>query len=291
MGVGAQLYGRRKNGDQIRIEAALTPVELADEKMVLATIVDLSERLATERAVAAKDAAEAQVDRLILMNDELIQFAYSASHDLKAPLTTITGVLRLCLEDLKSGDNDEVEANLSKLVSLAATSAEKVESVLKLARVGHDEAPASEIDLEAMTKRLWGKITLADPSPPCIEVNVELDAAFASVPRVLEFIVENLLSIAYQYRDFDKTENWVRVTARQEREWVSITVSDNGVGIPKCDRDAVFRMFRKLSERSGHGLGLAIVRRRIYHLGGSIKCSGNLGEGTEFEMRLPIRML
>ncbi|MEL6475396.1 MAG: PAS domain-containing sensor histidine kinase, partial [Pseudomonadota bacterium] len=289
MGSGAKLYGRNKSGDQFRIEAALTPVDLADEKLVLATIIDLSERLAAERAIAEKQAAEAQADRVTKMNNDLTRFAYSASHDLKAPLSTITGILRLSISDLKAGETVEVESNLEKLIDLASSSAEKVESLLKLAQVGHDQSPSVEIDLEQMISQLWDRITLADQEPPALDVTIDMDAALFSVEQAVQIVVENLLSNAHRYRDHDKSESWVRVMARQDREWFHLTVSDNGIGIAPEDQEAVFSMFEKLSERSGHGLGLAVAHRQVDQLGGSITCSGDRGEGAEFYVRLPIR--
>lgn len=288
MGTGKPLYARKKSGDQFRIEAALTPVELEDEKLVLATIVDLSERLAAERALAEKQAADAHARHLTSMNDDLTRYAYSASHDLKAPLSTITGVLRLCLSDLEAGDTEEVIQNINKLIGLAETSSEKVEALLRHAQIGYNDVVTTEIDLNGIAQRLWTGITLGNTLPPQLHVSIKHDAAFFSDETAIEMILENLLSNAFRFRAVRGHESWVRITTRQQREWIDVNVEDNGSGVPEGNHEAVFDMFKKLDKRSGHGIGLAIVRRQIEQLGGSIRCVANPYEGTTFEMRLPM---
>ena len=287
MGAGAPLFGRHKSGATFRIEAALTPVEVRDETMVLATLVDLSERLAAERAEAERAAAEAQSEKLARLNDDLTQFAYAASHDLKAPLATIVGMLRLSLEDLEAGDVATVTDNLEKLLELALGHTERLEAVLHLARVGHDEAPLAPVDLGSLARTVWSRITLGAADPPTLDYAEHLAEPFVSVPSALEVILEKLLSNAYRYRDDAKDERWARVNVRDDGDAVLLTVADNGIGFEESREEMIFRMFQRLSARSGHGLGLAIVRRQTEGLGGTVRCRSLPGAGTEFEVRLP----
>lgn len=288
MGTGNPLYARKKSGDQFRIEAALTPVDLEDENLVLATIVDLSERLATERALADKQAADAQARRLASMNDDLTRFAYSASHDLKSPLSTMTGILRLCLTDLETGDTEEVKENINKLIDLSESSAEKIESLLNHAQIGYDDIVATNINLGAIAQRLWASIIQGIPSSPQLHVSIEHDADFVSDKNSIEVILENLLSNALRFRATRGDGSWVRIETQQQRDRILISVEDNGLGVPDGSHEAVFDMFKKLDKRSGHGIGLAIVRRQIEELGGTIHCFSNRHEGTTFEMQLPM---
>ncbi|MFK7830257.1 MAG: PAS domain S-box protein [Congregibacter sp.] len=287
MGAGQSLYGCHKNGTEFRLEAALTPVEVSGRKLVLATIVDLSERLAAERALAGKRAAEAQSERLARLNDALNQFAYSVSHDLKAPMATIQGMLGLCLADLADGNTEELAANLQTLKDLSARSAEKVESVLKLARLGHESTEFEPVDLTQIARRLWREITLHETAPPRFEVNVALSAPFVSSTEAIQIILENLLSNAVKYRDHAKVDNWVQISARQDRGAVEITVADNGIGLANTEAEAIFDMFKRLTNRPGDGLGLAIVKRHVQALGGDVAVLSSLGVSTSFTIHLP----
>ncbi len=289
MGAGQLIYGRHRDGSQFRLEVALTPVTAADRSLVLATIIDLTERLAKERALAAQRAAEAQAARLATLNDQLDRFAYSASHDLKAPLSTITGMLGLCLDDLARGELDEVAANLTMLLELSQRSARKVEGVLRLARIGHDPAQAAPIDLGGTVDRLWRQVTVNDPAPPRLECDLRLDGPFVCNPQAIEVVLENLLSNAAKYRDAGKPDPCVRVGARQARNWLELSVTDNGIGFPADQSEDVFGMFKKLTTRPGDGLGLAIVRQWAEALGGSIRGEGTPGAGAVFTLRLPMK--
>lgn len=288
MAGGAQLYGRHKNGTDFRLEAALTPVEIGNRRLVLATIVDLSERLAAERAIAGQQAAEAQASRLARLNDELTRFAYSASHDLKAPLSTITGMLRLCIEDISLGETAEAVANMQKLIELSERSAHKVEGMLRLARIGNEVDEMAIIDLRAIATEAWQAATLHEAAPPTFEIAEDHSGDVLSHPQALETILENLLSNALKFRDPTKA-SWVRLSTRQDREWIEIEVADNGVGFPNDRAEEIFGMFRTLSSKPGDGLGLAIVRRFVDILGGKINCFGEDGVGASFTIRLPMK--
>ncbi|MEO1574360.1 MAG: PAS domain-containing sensor histidine kinase [Pseudomonadota bacterium] len=288
MGASRQIFARRKSGEQFRVEVALTPVEVGDRQLVLATIVDLTERLAVESEIAARRAAEAQSGKLARLNNELARFAYAASHDLKAPLLSIVGVLRLCLEDIADGDLATATRNLRRTLELAVSSAEKVENVLHLARVGHERSRSEEVDLKGIVEEVWTALTLGAPDPPRLEMTIDLDAPFTSVPSAIRVVLENLMSNACRFQDPDKADRWVRVTARQERATLHLEIADNGVGIPKKHLPDLFGMFSRFSRQSGHGLGLAMVRSQVEHLGGRIQCDADEKVGAAFQLTLPM---
>lgn len=106
MGADRNVYARRNDGTPFPVEITLNPVDSTEGEMVMSTITDLSERVAAAEALAEKNKA------LETLNVELSHFAYSASHDLKAPLSSITGLIALCIEDLNKGDTDELQRNM-----------------------------------------------------------------------------------------------------------------------------------------------------------------------------------
>ncbi|MEO0322373.1 MAG: PAS domain-containing sensor histidine kinase [Myxococcota bacterium] len=287
MGRGRELEGLSRTNRRIPLELGLTPVPHEGEVWTVVTAVDTSERRAKQRAIAARDAAAAHADQLAQLNDDLTQFAYAASHDLKAPLATIHGMLGLALEDLDEGHLENVKRDLAKLRSLAEHSAEKVEHVLQLARVGHDHLPRGGVALDALAMELWEEVTLGAASPPRFELDDGLPAPLRTVPQAIEVILRKLLSNAARYVDSAKGDPWVRLRARQERGWTVLELADNGVGMSHEQVKTAFQMFGRNSARSGHGLGLAVARRQVEGLGGTIRCESREGEGTTFEVRLP----
>lgn len=280
MGQERDLYARHKNGRRIPVEITLTPVNSPEETLVMSTIIDLSERVAAAEAVALKNA------ELEALNTDLSQFAYSASHDLKAPLSSITGLLSVCIEDLDEGDTEEVRENLAKAIDISQRSATKVEGILQIARTGHAAAPSEDLLLDPLINEIWFDLTAGKS-----KTRLSLDLAKANsariVPTTLKVILENLLSNALRYADHEKPEHVICITSTGDEKEIRIAVSDNGVGIPEQNVEKVFQMFQRLDERSQDGLGLSLVKKQIDRLGGSIDVQSVAGEGAEFSFMLP----
>jgi len=130
-----------------------------------------------------------------------------------------------------------------------------------------------------------------DLNGPREDANLELDLQHGD-PVTLErptlgVILDNLLSNAFRYRDERKGKCVIKVKSRDDKNLIRITVSDNGTGIAPANRQLVFKMFKRIDERSGDGLGLALVKKQIDRLGGTITLSSVEGEGAAFTFTLP----
>lgn len=280
MGQGQMLYARRRDGHSIPVEIALTPVEVNDETLVMSTIIDLTERL------TAKASLEQKNEELVTLNAELSQFAYSASHDLKAPLLSISGLLDLCIEDIEDGEVEGVLNNLQDAQSISARSAQKVEAVLQIARAGRERLPKEPVHIKPMMETVW-----LDVSGRSKAAELKLDLQHQD-PVMLEratfaVIIENLLSNAYRYRDETKASSYVMVKTEDVGGNLRITISDNGIGIPEKNQPRVFDMFKRLDNRSESGLGLALVKKQVDRLCGTVTLSSAEGEGTDFFLTIP----
>lgn len=277
-----ELFALHHDGRKIPVEIALTPVETPNGKMVMSTIIDLSERIAAEQAINAKSAELSQV------NEQLSQFAYSASHDLKAPLSSITGLLRVCIEDLDRNCVDEARRNLEKCLQISRRSADKIESVLKIARAGADASAYEQIELEPLIEEMWLDLTGTNAN------NVQLSLDFSHEDPIfteiasLKVILENLLSNAIRYLDPEKTKHMISVSTTRTTECLSICIADNGVGIAEEFQPVIFDMFKRVDERSGDGLGLALLKKQLDRIKGTISLKSNVGEGAEFTVCLPL---
>tara|TARA_R110002126_G_scaffold169314_5_gene318184 strand:- start:44533 stop:45939 length:1407 start_codon:yes stop_codon:yes gene_type:complete len=281
MGLGRDLFARRSDGTRFPVEISLTPVEAPTGTLVMSTIVDLSERVAAAEEVAEKSA------ELAALNVELSHFAYSASHDLKAPLSSITGLLTLCIEDLDDGCIDDVRENLCKVIEISRRSASKVEGVLQIARAGRDGMPATEISLGTTIQEIWVDLTGGNSTAE-LTLDFSDQAPLVTELPTLKVIVENMLSNALRYVDAAKPKHVICVKSEPHDCGIKISISDNGIGISEQSLPKVFHMFKRLDERSGDGLGLSLVQKQVERLGGTISISSIEGEGTTISFTLPI---
>lgn len=219
-------------------------------------------------------------------NTDLLQFSYSASHDLKAPLSTISGLVDFCLEDLEDGEYGELEKHLKMALAVSNRSAKKVESLLRIARIGEDEITESQFDLRSLLDNIWQDLT-ADMGERCqLKLDLAHQDPIVAPVAILHAIIENLISNAIKYADPEKDQTLVHISTDVDGDRFVIKVSDNGVGIAQSDQSEVFKMFKRIDDRGGDGLGLALVRKHLERLGGDISLESTLGQGTTFVIYL-----
>jgi len=284
MGQGRDLFARRKNGQEFPAEIGLTPIETREGSFVVSTIMDLTERKRVEDQIRAKNK---QLSRL---NDQLTRFAFSISHDLKAPLSSITGLSAVALEDLESADPRQARESLTRIRDEAERLGELVENVLSLTNADSDDHPWAEVDVSALVSEV-----VADLAPSARQREVRL---CAEVPEGLRLLtqeirlretLENLVSNGLKYSDPEKSGRFVKVSAELRDARFRLTVADNGIGIPPECHGQVFEMFRRFHGRhaKGSGLGLALVKKHVDRLGGEISFESS-ERGASFCVDLPV---
>lgn len=233
--------------------------------------------------INVRRAAEAELEAA---NTDLAQFAYAASHDLKAPVSSIKGLLEFCQEDLEAGDTDEVKHNLGEAIDIAERAAEKVESLLRLARSGNQATPKETFSLRDMVNAIWRDQT-ANLDDTCnLDIQINGPEQIATERATLQVILENIIANAVRYRDPAKPTSQINLTANIGDGTSTITIADNGVGIPEKEQPRVFEMFTRADDRAGHGLGLALVKKNVERLGAKITLASTFGKGTEFKLTL-----
>jgi PAS domain S-box-containing protein len=277
------------------------------------------------RDIRERKAAEGERERLSQIlakkNEELEQMLYAMSHDLRSPMVTVEGFageLGLMLDELAAklsrlelseGDRTGIDGLLKDIPeaigfirSGTAKMSTLLDSLLQLSRLGRVDLNIETLDMNQLIAQVTNamqfgiaqagaKVEVA-PLPACRGDATQVDQVFT-----------NLIGNAVKYRDPDRPLE-IRVTGRatsDERRAASdarrtthdglvvYCVADNGMGIPPEFREKVFLLFQQVHPKSGEGegLGLAIVRRILDHLGGRVWLESELGKGSRFFVELP----
>lgn len=226
--------------------------------------------------------------QLSVANEELAQFAYRTSHDLKAPLATIKGLTDFIEEDLNSGDLPEVKKNVKQVFLQASKLETLVVDILKLARTELEIQEYEMVSISEICDDIGGSYSelLKDKN---VKLNCEGCGKFRSQKTRVKQILANLIANSIKYSNPSIENRFVNVDCSLFKDCILISVTDNGVGIELNDREKVFDMFSRFNQNlaEGSGLGMSIVKKNIDALDGKIEFISSKA-GTRFNISLPI---
>jgi signal transduction histidine kinase len=226
----------------------------------------------------ARERVETELRR---SNDDLDQFAYGASHDLKAPLRGIRNLTDWIAEDVESTASADTLENLALVRSRVNRLDLLLDGLLKHARIGRSGGELEDVDVAHLTA------TIAEDLAPApgftVAVRGELPV-LCSDKAPFEQVLRNLIANGIKHHDRDA--GIVTVSARDLGDAFEVRVEDDGPGIPAHFHERIFQMFQTLrprDEREGSGMGLAIVKKTVESHGGSIRIeSAPPRRGTAF---------
>lgn len=220
------------------------------------------------------------------VNNELDQFIYHASHDLRSPLSTILGLISLIKLEKDSQLTEKyislIEDRVNKLDAL-------IKDLLAISQNDRHEVKTEKIDLKNEIKLLL-KDYYYQESYRHVDVFFEIkqEAEFYTDAVRLRIILFNLLSNAIKYSNRNRKDAFIKINCIINEKKAFIQIEDNGIGIEKKFLPKIYRMFFRATELSkGSGLGLYIVKSTLEKLGGKIRVSSVFGEGTSFRIELP----
>jgi PAS domain S-box-containing protein len=272
---------RRIDGTMIEVSLTISPVRDSAGTIVGASKImrDITDRKQREEDLRRTNAELQQ------MNKDLDQFVYTASHDLRAPLTAVSEVARWILDDDPS-ISSESRARIGIIQGRIERMKRMLSDIRDYARAGRS--------LEASgTTSTAAELILAVLSTTHIPsgFTVRCDPALANIVvfRVpLQQIFHNLISNAIKHHD--ASTGAVEIKADSDGVWHCFSVIDDGPGIPQQYRESIFEMFSTLKPRDsveGSGMGLALVRRYVEKMGGRCGCDPVGERGTRFWFRWP----
>ncbi|WMJ73239.1 PAS domain-containing sensor histidine kinase [Cytophagaceae bacterium ABcell3] len=267
---------RLRNNKGLYHSFEVVGVNLLKDEVVNGIIVnchDITKRVESER-------------ELLTINHELDSFVYKASHDLKAPLRSLTGLVKLArLEssepildkyfDMMQNSIDGLSAFIKELIEFSRNSRPGLERV--------------EINFEKMVGEALNNLKFAENAEKVkVHKDVKVKGKFYSDDMRISSVISNLLSNAYKYHRYEDNNPYINIRITADENRAEIIIEDNGQGIEVIYQDRVFDMFFRASEDSdGSGLGLYIVKNNVAKLGGELALESIAGKGSKFIVHIP----
>ena len=253
-------------------------------------VEDVTDRLRAEAQVlqlnrTLEARVEARTRELTIANQDLESFAYSVSHDLRAPLRAIEGFSKLLDERRGDALGEEGRDHLARVRNAATRMGSLIESLLKMARLGRSGIKPVPLDLSRMAGDIVAELRGSEPGRE-VEVEIEPGLEATGDSSLVRNLLGNLLGNAWK---FTAGRDGARIEFGRNDDG-SFFVRDNGAGFPAEYADKLFRPFQRLHSQeqfAGDGVGLASVRRIVERHGGTIRADGVQGSGAAFTFTLP----
>jgi signal transduction histidine kinase len=263
----------RKDGKKMFVIIYGVPILLEDKTIgIFGSYVDITEQKGVE-------------EELKVRNAELDNFVYKVSHDLRAPLSSVLGLVNLATLE----GNDDSLADYIKIIGQKIKQLDNfISDVLSHSKNLKLDVKIEKIDLQLLIENSFKDLDYLKGADTIIKhLDISSEAFFSDKWRIGE-IFRNLISNSIKYRDFEKPNAEIRIKVQTNPDRSIITFSDNGIGISVADQNKIFDMFYRASVQSdGSGLGLYIVKNAVEKIGGLLKITSQLGKGTTFELKLP----
>ena len=252
IGIGREVEGRRKDGTTFPLDLSVAEVKVGTRRFFSGIVRDITERKKAEVS-------------LLRSNQELEQFAYVASHDLKTPLRNIDNLAKWVIEDNRESLNADAQEKLALLRTCVTRLETLLDDILAYSRAGRIVDDSKEIDVQ----ELVGQIVQTHV-PPSFQVKFpDKLPRLVSPPTPLGQIFGNILSNAVKHHD--RVGGVIEVRCVQRGNFYEFAVLDDGPGIPPEYHELAFQMFQTLQSRDeveGSGMGMAIIKKLVEWQGG-----------------------
>ena len=281
----------RKDGTRVPVLVGYALVGAAREESV-AFILDQTERRKIQEEVRRLNAeleqrVETRTAELVAKTKELEAFAYSVSHDLRAPLRAIDGFSRMIEEE----EGERLDAEGRRLVGVVRENARRmarlIDDLLAFSRAGRHELRKTRVDVGSLVRSVLGEALPREQMEACDLTIGDLPDVQAD-PALLRQVFVNLLSNAVKFTA-TRSRRRIEVSGRRDGGRVFYDVSDNGVGFDMRYAGKLFGVFQRLHGREfeGTGVGLALVERIVARHDGTIRAEAEPERGARFTISLP----
>jgi len=273
------------DGQRVHLESSISVLRDLDGSVLgfLEVFRDVTPRKQAEERL------KLQTQELVRSNQELVQFAYVASHDLKEPLRMVTNFVRLLERKYKGKLDQEADEFINYAVDGALRMYELINDLLAYSRVGTRREPFHLTNLNEVLESVTSNLSVSIAETGARVHYTDLPVVVADPIQMVQ-LLQNLISNAIKFRG--REAPLVQISAEQrEKDWL-LQVKDNGIGIDPRFSERIFIIFQRLHSRDeypGTGIGLAICKRIIERHGGKIWVESCPTGGSVFSFTLPFR--
>lgn len=263
------------------LDSGMVSMKNGSATMAVGSIIDINNRKSAEQQLRHKNT------ELEKANEELDRFVYRASHDMRAPLSTLMGLLNLAKYATTA---EELEEYHQLMINRIDTMDGFIKEVTDYSRNTRVAIAKDKINVSDFVEEVLDSFEFLSTEPN-VKLYQEIDPKMeiCSDTSRLKVVLSNLIYNAIKYHDKNKPERFVRVQAVKQNKCLIIRIIDNGIGISPKYHKRIFNMFFRATESSsGTGLGLYIVKETLLRLKSTIVCESEVNQGSKFEVRIPI---
>jgi PAS domain S-box-containing protein len=284
MGAGRDLFAKRKDGTEIQVEIGLNPIETAEGHMVLASIIDITERKLQE--ITLKKQVELETK-----NKELEQFAYVASHDLQEPLRTVSNYMQLFKEDYSERLDEQAFRYIHAVNNATSRMSMLIKALLEFSRLGSNRKLVS-VDCSELVKDVLSDLQKFIKTSGAVITVAKLPTINVYETEIRQ-VFQNLITNAIKFCE-KGTVPEVNIYVEKLADKWQFSVKDNGIGISVSHYKRIFEIFQRLhttAEYEGNGIGLANCKKIVELHQGEIWVESSSGNGSEFFFTIPPLLL
>jgi signal transduction histidine kinase len=264
--------------DHFSNERAISPYEEIKKQNI--QLIEVMEMLRMKN----RDAEE-QIAEIKRLNNDLDKFAYTVSHDLKAPLKNMDAIITIIEESLKNEDLQDVWKSCEILKNQTSKMDSLISDILMYAKEGKKSIVKNVVEVNKLISEVVSSIKV--PRKITVKINPSMPVLFTE-EVLLRQVFLNLITNAIKYQD--KEDGLVEVDCKKNEEGYIFSVNDNGPGISEEDTEKIFNLFQPLSKsKDSTGIGLSIVKNIITDKGGRIWLESAAGRGSKFSFVWPAK--